>query len=257
MNHTDLPDQAGLSTAPTKPYRYRHRKSTENLLMSKISQISQWLISARNTKNDLAATSANLLRANNELLDAEQALARAQLGYGERVLSAKDPDDLVLADAELASQVRHVERLRAARNALAAREAELKAKEDHRSLEQRWDEAEALLRKRDELIAKANRAAQALARAMVEAQDAAVQAYEAMPVRSLYGAPLSPEFAHLDKEIQVQLSVYSDGAAGSLDGSRLWEYRRSAQFLDRVAASTAHWLSVRPDGLADHSPEAA
>lgn len=193
-----------------------------------------------------------------DLASAQLALEEATAAHGDRIVEASTDADLDKADRTVESARRTVLRLQAARTAVQARLHAAEAEEAGRSLEERWERAVAALARRDAAMRKMDSAARALAEAVAAAQVKAGEAFELMPVRAIGMDPLQPEFTALDREVDLLLSVYSDGAVGSLTSSSLWEYRRGPQFLDRVVQRTAYWLSANPTTTTrDTPPEAA
>ena len=160
--------------------------------------------------------------------------------------AASLPADLDKIDADEQEAQRNVQRTLALLEAAKNRIARLQSEEDEKGKDQRRAELHKKAKAYVASIGKVQKLVKDLAAGVRESHELGLAVFNAMPTRTVAGAPISP-ISNLDQQIQFALSVHSDGLLGPLAGSELWTYRQRPQLVAVAEELMAHWLSGLPE----------
>lgn len=199
---------------------------------------------ARRGKDSQSDAAAALTDIENDLIAVQAALVDLEARYGERVVATHDEAAIEVIEAEIAGRRTDVARLAAAKAAVSARLDALRAASAKKSNAERWIAAAKALQARNQALDRFDAAVKVAAQAGLEAEAAARVAFEAMPIQELSGARLTIAFGSLGRELDLLLSIHSDGRFGALADSSLWEYRQQPTLQQRATESAAWWLSA-------------
>lgn len=195
-----------------------------------------------------------------EIANVEASLAELEVRFGERLLEAMASGSAEKVEAELEAKQRLLSRLRRAQGEVLARLESVQEAAQGAELQKRWDAAEAALRGRRLALVKLETAAKDFGKAILAAEAASRQAWEALPVRHIDNGraarqSITPHFADLSGEVLRLLALATDGRAGGFNGSALWALRQEPSLVERAEAMANEWRALRPEPATP--PEAA
>ncbi len=198
-----------------------------------------------------------------EIREAVAEMERIEAEFGERLLEALANGNPEEVEARRDQSRRRIERLKRAEAELQARLKAAQDAEDRDQLAQRWDEAEKALRARRLALVRLERLSKEFGKACLDAEAAALAAWEAMPMR--HASPnaaatqsIQPHLIDLRGEVSRLLSLATEGRFGGFAGSALWTIQQQPSLVDRAEMLANEWRALRPRASrSDGPPEAA
>lgn len=217
---------------------------------------------AGRNRSGVEVTSAALEEISSEIAAARAELQAAESAFGARLLEAMANGSGEQVEAELEAKRRRVDRIQRAQAEVQARLRAAESAEESASLAVRWDAAEKSLRIRRLKLARVESLAKEFGRAVLEAEQAARAAWEALPVREVstgtaVAQSISPHFADLSREVSRLLSLSTDGRLGGHVGSALWALRQEPGLVERAERLADEWRAMRPAELPEKTPPEA
>lgn len=195
-----------------------------------------------------------------EISAAQAELDAAKADFGPRLLEAMAHGSPEAVEADLATKERRLSRLERAKAEIEARIQTAQDAAGAADLAQRWELAEKALDARREALVRFEEASRAFGLALLAAEQAAREAWQALPVQEVQHTDLGrlripPQYTSLGGEIPRLLALATEGRVGGFSGSTLWSLRREPGLVERADRQAREWLALRGDQRTP--PEAA